>query len=49
MVSSRQLFAFIGQLSVELLCDWLFQVVSFDESFDSHILLEGAVGNVRPK
>ncbi|CAH3195154.1 unnamed protein product, partial [Porites evermanni] len=29
MVSLRQLFAFIGQPSVELLCDWLFQVVSF--------------------
>ena len=52
MVSSRQLFVFIGQPSVELLCDWLFQVVSFGESFDqvqAISLLEGVVGNVQAK
>ena len=52
MVSSRQLFVFIGQPSIELLSDWLFQVVSFGESFDqvqAISLLEGVVGNVHAK
>ena len=52
MASLRQLFVFIGQPSVELLCDWLFQVVSFGESFDqvqAISLLEGVVGNVHAK